>query len=187
MRLTLLLPALLVLAVGTANAEAAAPIQQTTFASSLKQLASTGTVVTLLALIDGQPTVVATLNPDGTLNVIGDLQSATTVQVGDVTYTLAAKVTGGNTLFVTTTNARGITVTLPLVAALHQAAAPGKSAAKKADDKKPDPEASEPAPEAQAPESPTEEPKEAAASGAAHGKSSSAPGKPPKPGSGGRP
>ncbi|CAM3894764.1 hypothetical protein DESA109040_22795 [Deinococcus saxicola] len=188
MRLNLLLPTLLALTLGAALADDVAPSTPSTFSSSLKQLASSGTVITLLATVNGQSTVVATVNPDGTLNVTGDLQSATTVRVGDTTYTLAAKVTGGGTLFVTTTNAQGLTVILPLVAALHQAAAPGKSEAKKSDAKKPDPEASESAPEAEAPESRTDESKKGAASGAEHGKAPSVPGKPPKapPTAGGR-
>jgi hypothetical protein len=185
MRLTLLLPALLALTLGTALADDAAPSPQNNFASSLKHLVSSGTVITLLATVNGQSTVVATVNPDGTLNVTGDLQSATDVKVGDTTYTLAAKVTGGGTLFVTSTNAQGATVTLPLVAAINQATAAAKSEAKKSDAKKPEPETSEANPEAQEPEPSANEPKTDDASGKGHGKSSSAPGKPPKPGSGG--
>ena len=130
MRLNLFLPALLALTLGVALADDAAPSTPSTpspFASSLKQLASSGTVITLLAEVNGQSTVVATVNPDGTLNVTGDLQSATTVRVGDTTYTLAAKVTGGGTLFVTLTTAQGTTQTLPLIAAVQRAAAAGKS------------------------------------------------------------
>ncbi|MBB5366408.1 hypothetical protein [Deinococcus humi] len=175
---------LLALTLGGALADDVAPSTQSNFASSLKQLASKGTAITLLAIVNGQSTVVATVNPDGTLNVTGDLQSATNVQVGETTYILAAKVTGSGTLFVTTTNAQGATVTLPLVAAIHQAAAHGgsedkKSEDKKSEDKKPESKTSE----TEAPESPKDDAK--AADGSGHGKSSSAPGKPPKPGSGG--
>ncbi len=180
MRLTPLLPTLLALTLGAALADDATPITQSNFASSLKQLASSGTVIKLLSTINGQSTVVATINPDGTLNVIGDLQSATTVQVGEHSYPLAAKITGGGTLFVTTTNAQGITVTLPLVAAIHQAAE-----SERAEAKKPDSEATKPEKETEKPESPTDDSKAADGSGSGHGKSSSAPGKPPKPGSGG--
>ena len=181
MRLTLLLPTLLALTLGGALADDVAPSTQNNFASSLKQLASNGTVITLLATVNGQSTVVATVNPDGTLNVTGDLQSATNVKVGDTTYALATKVTGSGTLFVTTTNAQGTTVTLPLVAAIHQATAAGKSESKKSEDKKPESKT----PETEAPESHPDESKAADGPESGHGKSSSAPGKPPKPGSGG--
>ena len=213
MRLNLFLPALLALTLGVALADDAAPSTPSTpspFASSLKQLASSGTVITLLAEVNGQSTVVATVNPDGTLNVTGDLRSATTVRVNDTTYTLAAKVTGGGTLFVTMTTAQGTTQTLPLIAAVQRAAAAGKSetaprgpatsaaaqkaaekekekAAEKAEKEKP---ASTGA-EVETPEASTGASNAApeAGSGSDHAKTPPAPGKPPKgpPAAGGRP
>lgn len=213
MRLNLFLPALLALTLGVALADDAAPSTPSTpspFASSLKQLASSGTVITLLAEVNGQSTVVATVNPDGTLNVTGNLRSATTVRVNDTTYTLAAKVTGGGTLFVTMTTAQGTTQTLPLIAAVQRAAAAGKSetaprgpatsaaaqkaaekekekAAEKAEKEKP---ASTGA-EVETPEASTGASNAApeAGSGSDHAKTPPAPGKPPKgpPAAGGRP
>ena len=110
--------------------------------SGLSELLRDGMVITLM---DAQGRAVASVNADGTVKLADGmvLSSATAVSVtqGSVTtsYALAVKVNSSGLLFVTTTNAEGRTLVIPLVAAVNRAAdakADGRKDDKKEDGKK---------------------------------------------------
>ncbi|GGJ48860.1 hypothetical protein [Deinococcus roseus] len=78
-----------------------------------------------ITFVDASGTVVATLNPDGTLNATGDLSTARQVVVKDAedktaTYDLASDLSKPGQVKVTLT-VEGKTQTLPLVAVLNKA------------------------------------------------------------------
>ena len=113
MNKTHLLSALLALVLGAASARSTAPtLPDGTFASSLKQLASSGVKITLL---NAEGKTVATISTDGTLSLVEGftLADATTVKAGSVSYQ----------------GANGPKVTLPLIAAINRDAAAARAAA----------------------------------------------------------
>ncbi|MFD1732521.1 hypothetical protein ACFSC4_17780 [Deinococcus malanensis] len=145
MKKTHLLSALLALVLGAASAQSAAPtLPDSTFASSLKQLAASGVKITLLNAA-GQ--TVATISADGTLSLVKGftLADATTVKAGSVTYTLATRATASGTLFVSYQGTNGPKVTLPLIAAVNRDAAAARAAAARQNAAKASSAASKPA------------------------------------------